>query len=247
MNKTRLLAVIILASILLLAPKASALTAEEIIERVDNNHYVEQARMESELVIKTDRKEMTKELIIYLAGNSALVEFTNATDKGTKYLMIEDDLWISFPDVDDPVRISNRMLEQGMAGSDFSYQDLMEQEQLLELYDFEIIDHQEYQGRASYLIEGVTKDGVNNSYYRRKLWVDQERFVYLKEELYSREGRLLRTIEAEEVEQFGKRWYVTESLIDYKLRSGSKTLFRVTGIDFEPDISEEIFSLQGLK
>ncbi|MCK8826818.1 outer membrane lipoprotein-sorting protein [Natroniella acetigena] len=243
MRRLKLVGFILVASILLLPPGAFALTAEEIIERGDENKYLEQVRMETELIIKDGKRELTKEMIIYIAGDSVVVEFTNPDDKGTKYLKIGDDLWVLFPNAGEPVKISNQMLERTMVSGDFSYQDLMEQEQLLELYEFEIVGEESYQGRDSYLIEGSAKEGVETSYSHRRIWVDQERFIYLKEELYSQQGRLLRTVEAEEVEQFGERWYVTESVINYKLRASSQTVFRIKAIDFEPEISEDTFKL----
>ncbi len=70
---------------------------------------------------------------------NALVEFTNPQDRGIKFLKREDNLWMFFPDAEEIIKISGHMLNQGMMGSDFSYQDIMESDNLTDLYNFEIV------------------------------------------------------------------------------------------------------------
>ena len=48
------------------------------------------------------------------------------------------------------------------------------------------------------------------TYEKRKTWVDQERYIPLKEELFAKSGQLLKKIEMSEVKQFGSRWYPTK-------------------------------------
>ena len=99
------------------------------------------------------------------------------------------------------------MLNQGMMGSDFSYQDIMESDKLTDLYEFELLGEEEIDGRLCYVLEGTAIPGKEVSYYRRKSWIDKERFVGLKEELHARSGCLLKVMTTTKVEQFDDRWY----------------------------------------
>ena len=70
----------------------------------------------------------------------------------------------------------------------------MESDKLTELYDFNLIGEEDLDGRPCYVLEGIAVEGKEVSYYRRKSWVDKERFIGLKEELYARSGRLLKVM-----------------------------------------------------
>jgi outer membrane lipoprotein-sorting protein len=226
---------------------AAEMTAEEIIIQRDNNEYFDSVRLEAEMIIVSGGRKMTKTMIALSDKKNSLVEFTNPQDRGTKFLKREDNLWMFFPDAEDIVKISGHMLNQGMMGSDFSYQDIMESDKLTDLYDFKIIGEEEIDGRPCYVLEGVAREGVKVSYYRRVSWVDKERFIGLKEELYAQSGRLLKETKVNELEKINERWIPVDSLMEDKLRKNTYTEFKISLIDFNPEIPEETFSLQSLK
>jgi len=236
----------ILFSILMVIT-AAEMTAEEIINQRDNNEYFDSVRLEAEMIIVSGGRKMTKTMIALSDKKNSLVEFTNPQDRGTKFLKREDNLWMFFPDAEDIVKISGHMLNQGMMGSDFSYQDIMESDKLTDLYDFKIIGEEEIDGRPCYVLEGVAREGVKVSYYRRVSWVDKERFIGLKEELYAQSGRLLKETKVNELEKINERWIPVDSLMEDKLRKNTYTEFKISLIDFNPEIPEETFSLQSLK
>lgn len=226
---------------------AEELTADEIINRRDENEYVITAYSEAEMIIKNSGRTQTKEMSSWQDEENALAEFTNPRDRGTKFLKRDDDLWMFFPQAEDLVKISGHMLEQGMMGSDFSYQDMLESDKLTELYDFELLGEEEYEGRPVYKLEGVKVPGKEVSYYRRVVWIDQERFVGLKEELYTESGRLLKVSTILEVEEIDGRWYPTQMIMENKLRQNTSTRFIVNEIDFNPELPDHLFTLEHLR
>ena len=241
---------LILLSILLFSFSTSsfAITAEEIIDKRDENEYFESARIKAKMIITNGGREMTKEMISISDGENAYVEFTNPRDKGTKYLKKGDNLWMSFPDAEEVVKISGHMMNQGMMGSDFSYQDIMESTKLTDLYNFEVIDEESiYQGRKTYILEGTAMEGKEVSYYQRKIWIDQERFIALKEELYAQSGRLLKVSTVNEVEEIDGRYFPLRSVMENKLRENTSTEFVVEEISFNPEIEDDTFTLENLQ
>ncbi len=236
----------ILFSCLIIATTAE-MTAEEIILKRDSNEYFDTAQMEAEMIIVSGGRKITKTMLILSDKRNALIEFTNPVDRGTKFLKREDDLWMFFPDAEEIIKISGHMLNQGMMGSDFSYQDVMEADKLTDLYDFEIIKEEEFEGRSCYVLEGIAREGVKVSYYRRISWVDKERFIGLKEELYTKSGRILKETKANVIEEIEGRWVPTNSVMENKLRKDTYTEFTITQIKFNLEIPEETFSLQNLR
>lgn len=231
----------------LLTDSVTAITAVEIINRRDRNEFVEQAKVESEMVIIHGNRKMTKNMVSLIKGKNAFTSFTNPRDRGTKFLKRGDDLWMFFPEAEDIVKISGHMLNQGMMGSDFSYQDMMESDKLIDLYDFKLIGEEELVGRPCYLLEGIAREGKGVSYYRRKTWIDQERFISLKEELYARSGRLLKVTAVNKVEQIDQRWYPVESVMVDQLKKNTRTEFIIKLIEFNPQIPEDTFTLENLQ
>ena len=152
-----------------------------------------------------------------------------------------------FPDAEELIKISGHMLNLGMMGSDFSYQDIMESDKLTDLYDFSLLGEEELNGRPCYVLEGVAVPGKEVSYYRRKAWVDKEKFIGWKEELYARSGRLLKVMETRRIEQIGERWYPMEMVMEDKLRKNTRTEFIVKSIEFNPEIPADTFTLENLR
>jgi outer membrane lipoprotein-sorting protein len=226
---------------------AAEMTAEEIINQRDNNEYFDSVRLEAEMIIVNGSRKITKTMVALSDKKNSLVEFTNPQDRGTKFLKREDDLWMFFPDAEDIVKISGHMLNQGMMGSDFSYQDIMESDKLTDLYDFKILKEEELNGRQCYILEGIAKEGVKVSYYRRVSWVDKERFIGLKEELYAQSGRLLKETKINEINEIEERWIPIDSVMEDKLRKNTYTEFKITQIEFNPEIPEGTFTLQNLR
>ena len=231
----------------LIITTAAEMTAEEIINKRDDNEYFDTAQMEAEMIIVSGSRKITKTMVALTDKKNSLVEFTNSQDRGTKFLKREDDLWMFFPDAEEIIKISGHMLNQGMMGSDFSYQDVMEADKLTDLYNFKIIGEEEFDGRPCYVLEGIAREGVKVSYYRRISWVDKERFIGLKEELYAKSGRILKETKANVIEEIEGRWVPTNSVMENKLRKDTYTEFTITQIKFNLEIPEETFSLQNLR
>lgn len=138
------------------------------------------------------------------------------------------------------------MLRQSMMGSDFSYEDILEARKLLEKYNPIFQKKEQYNGRDCYVLE-LTAITHDVTYYRRVLWVDAERFVILRSELYAKTGKLLKLMTIEKVEKFGSRYYPVHIIMEDKLRENTQTELISNTIEFNIAIPEVIFSRQNLE
>ena len=85
------------------------------------------------------------------------------------------------------------------------------------------------------------------SYQSRKMWIDTERYVPLRQELYAKGGQLLKRISLSEVEKIEGRWFPMKMVYKDVLKQGDGTEFKVTSIRFNQDIPEFIFTKAALK
>lgn len=222
--------------------------AIEILEKVDENMIAKSQIVESEMVIYGRRKSRTVSSKGYSEGDDkSFTEYlAPAREKGTKMLKLADRLWIYSPSTDRIIQLSGHMLRQSVMGSDLSYEDLMEDRELTDMYDAKVIAAETLDNRATWLLE-LTAKVEDVSYTKRKIWVDQERYVPLKEELYAKSGQLLKKTSMSEVTQIDGRWFPKK--VNYKdmLKSGRGTDFIVKTIEFDPDIPDYLFSKAALK
>ena len=63
----------------------SALTAEEIIKRRDDNEHYDTARMEAEMIIVNRNRKLTKTMTIYAQDDNGLAVFSNPRTGGPNF------------------------------------------------------------------------------------------------------------------------------------------------------------------
>jgi len=222
-------------------------SAETIIQKIDDNMSSKNRIFESDMVIYGKRRDRTVTSKSYSEGDDkSMTEYlAPAREEGTKMLKIEDQLWIYSPSSDRTILISGHMLKQSVMGSDLSYEDMMEDRLLTEIYDAKVISSELYEERMCWVLElnAIVDDA---SYDKRKMWVDQERFVPLKEDLFAKSGQLLKTTTLSDVQKIGNRWFPMR--INYKdmLKDGKGTDFIVKDIKLNTKIPAHIFTKASL-
>ena len=161
-------------------------------------------------------------------------------------LKLEDELWIYSPSSDRIIKISGHMLRQSLMGSDLSYEDMMDNTELLEQYDAAVIDSEIIRERDCWIVELQAKTADVN-YQIRKVWVDKNRYIPLKEELYAKSGKLLKKTELFNITKISGRWYPHKIVFKDMLKKGDGTEFIIDEIEFDKEIPEYIFSKASLR
>jgi len=200
------------------------------------------------MIINGRRSSRTITSVSYSEGNlKSFTEYRSpAREQGTKMLKLEDKLWIYSPSTDRIVQISGHMLRQSVMGSDLSYEDMLDERKLTEIYDAKVTGSEEVDGRKTWLLE-LTAKVEDAAYYSQKIWVDCERFVPLKQELFAKSGQLLKRTTLTDIMQVQGRWFPMTMVYKDMLKDGSGTEFRMTSIKFDQDIPEYIFTKASLK
>jgi outer membrane lipoprotein-sorting protein len=221
---------------------------EQILERVDENMSSENRIFESSMTVHGRRSSRTITSVTYSVGDKkAFTEYLSPPrEEGTKMLKLEDQLWIYSPATDRTIQISGHMLRQSVMGSDLSYEDMMDDRKLTEVYDASVIGKEEINGRPVWVLE-LTAKVEDVAYASRKIWIDTERFVPLREELFAKSGQLLKRSTLSHVEQIQGRWFPRVIVYKDMLKQGDGTEFEITRIQFNQDIPEYLFTKAALK
>jgi outer membrane lipoprotein-sorting protein len=222
--------------------------AEQILKKVDKNMISNTKVMESQMTIYGKRRtkiitsrswteEDTKSFTEYLSP---------AADKGTKMLKLDNQLWIYTPETDRTIQISGHMLRQSVMGSDLSYEDMMETRALTDMYSAKKTGNELLEDRTCYILE-LTAKVTDVTYYKQKIWVDAERFVPLKQELYAKSGQLLKRVTFSDVKKIGTRWFPMTVLYKDMLKDGIGTEFKILSIQFDTAIDPMKFNKASLR
>jgi outer membrane lipoprotein-sorting protein len=222
--------------------------AKTILDKVDRNMSSKNRIFESEMIIHGRRTSRTITSVSYSAGiKQSFTEYLSpAREQGTKMLKLENQLWIYSPSTDRIIQISGHMLRQSVMGSDLSYEDMMDDRKLTDIYSATVKGTEAIDGRNTYILELIAKvdDAAYNS---QKIWVDMERFIPLKQEMYAKSGQLLKRTTLSDVRQVQGRWFPMSIVYKDVLKDGEGTEFKMTSVKFDQIIPEYIFTKAALK
>jgi outer membrane lipoprotein-sorting protein len=225
------------------------LTPTQILERVDANMTMSTARVNAQMTI-TYRDGDVRNLVYeaWAQGtDESFLEFTSpARDAGSRFLRIEDAMWIFLPRVGKSVRIQGHMLRQGLMGSDFSYGDASENPSMVDDYEAVLEGEEEIEGRRAYVVD-LTARRNDLAYQKRKIWVDAERWVPLKEERFARSGKLLKTALLSDVRRVGSRWYPFRIEMDDAMQTDTRTVLQMLEVELDVRVPREVFTLPYLE
>lgn len=228
--------------------RTNAQSGDEILKRVDQNMFSETKITVSRMIIHGERGSRTLEVKSWQRGTrESFSEFlAPARDKGTKMLKLQDMLWTYSPSTDRTILISGHMLRQSVMGSDLSYEDMMEDPHLPNLYSAKISSEETVNERPCWVL-ALTSKKEDIAYYSRMIWVDKARYVLLKENLYAKSGRLLKTLDVREVIEVKNRWLAKSIVYKDVLKDGEGTEFLVDSLALEVAIPDYLFSKAALK
>lgn len=220
------------------------MTVVEIIQAMDNNLNAKSRIITSKMVVhgrRTSRTIVSKNWVV--GTDLAFTEYLSPPrEAGTKMLKLGNKLWTYSPQTDRVIQISGHMLRQSVMGSDMSYNDMMEDRPLMELYNATLEGSVEIDGRNHWimLLEAKLK-GL--SYPKRRAWIDKEYFLPTKEELYAKSGKLLKTSTMDGIKKVQGRWFPSRFIYKDELKRNSKgTEWIIDEIEFDSEIPDSRFS-----
>ena len=224
--------------------QSDQMSADDIMKAMDKNLNANSRIMTSKMVVKGRRNNRTIESKNWVVGTElAFTEYLSPPrEAGTKMLKIGEKLYTYSPQTDRVIQISGHMLRQSVMGSDMSYNDMMEDRPMEELYSATIEGLAILDGREHWIM--VLNAKVKGlSYPKRRSWVDKEYLLPKKEELYAKSGKLLKTASLEGIKKIDGRWFPSKFVYKDELKRNSKgTEWIIDNLQFNKKIPDSRFS-----
>ncbi len=208
--------IVILLSILLFANLSYSFTAEEIIQKVDENRSVgtnfemiinmedyRKGQLSDTLTLKGYVKGMDKSMVVFSAPLNM---------KGRKMLMINDDMWVFIPNTQKPVRLtaSQRLLGQASNGDvlkirfSYDYSSVLAGEETVNNIDSE--------SKNCFRLE-LTAKRSGATYTKLTIWVEKEKLYPVKAEFFAMSGKKLKTAFYSNLKEMEGRKIITKTTI----------------------------------
>ncbi len=225
--------------------------AEAILKKVDAQMYTSTAEATASMIITNRRgRETTITSRSWSKGeNTSLVEYlAPAREKGVKMLRLENVLWMYTPQADRVIQISGHMLRQSVSGSDLSYEDMVDNSKLLDIYEAAVVGEETIEDRPCWVLRLRSREGETDvAYAERKVWVDKKRFLPLREERFAKSGTLLKIFEIRSVQKVGTRWYPREMFFKDVLARGQGTRYIIDDIKIGMELPDQLFTKASLR
>ena len=219
------------------------LSAEKLVDAIDSNLNAKSRVLKSTMIVHGRRTSRTIVSKSWVKGiNQAYTEYlAPPREAGTKMLKSGDKLWTYSPQTDRVIQISGHMLRQSVMGSDMSYTDMMEDRPLVDLYNATIEGSEIIDGREHWILFLEAKI-TGLSYPKRRLWIDNEYLLPMKEELYAKSGKLLKTTSMDGVKKIQGRWFPSRFNYKDELKRNSKgTEWLIEDVVFDREIPDSRF------
>lgn len=171
-----------------------------------------------------------------------------ARDKGQIFLKRQRDMWNWIPSINRMIKIPPSMMMQSWMGSDFTNDDLVRANSIVNDYTHKIIGEEVIEDFDCYIIELIPLPEAPVVWGKIKIWLSKSEYFQLKSEFYNDYMELETTQLASEVMQMGDRRL--PSLLSMKKANNPRhmTQLKIEQQEFNiSTINDAFFSQQNMK
>ncbi len=170
-----------------------------------------------------------------------------ARDKGQVFLKRSNDMWNWMPNISRMIKIPPSMMAQNWMGSDFTNDDLVKMNSLVEDYEHKLTGEETIEGFVCHIIELIPKPNSAVVWGKIMVWVAKDEYYQLRVEYYDEDFDLITKMEASDVKQFDDRKLPSKLVMTPLNKKGQQTIMNYKSISFSVDLPESFFSQQNMK
>jgi outer membrane lipoprotein-sorting protein len=170
-----------------------------------------------------------------------------ARDKGQVFLKRLTDMWNFMPAINRMIKIPPSMMSQSWMGSDFTNNDLVKMNSLVEDYTHKILGEENVGDYDCYKIELMPKEDAAVVWGKIVMWIAKNEYYEMKAEFYDEDMKLVNTQIASDIRQFGDRKLPARMEMVPADKPGNKTILQMENMQFNIDLPDSFFSQQNMQ
>ena len=249
MKSNKIISFIILFAGLAVPLVSHGMTATEIIEKADKMYRG--VTSYAEITMKIVKPEWSREISMksWSKGSdySLILITAPARDKGTAFLMRDNEVWNWIPSIERVIKIPPSMMMQSWMGSDFTNDDLVKESSIVIDYTHELLSDSVIDGRECYEIALYPKEEAAVVWGKMIVWITKTDFMQLRIEYYDEDGKLINVMTASEIKTMSGRPFPTYWEMVPVDKPGNVTILTYFVIEFDKPIKDSFFSEQNMK
>jgi len=247
---------LIFSLLFLLALPLFALTGRDIMQKVKDTNNANSTHSLIKLQLIDKNNSVSSRIIeMFETKNSkgeslSLIIFHSpASVKNTRFLSIENkgrdnDQWIYLPALKRVRRIAASEGNKPFMGTDLTYNDMGSRNIDDDIYT--LTGEKNFNGRNCYIVESVPKNTGKSQYSKRISWIDKERTILLKMQMYDKEGKFIKAMLMENIKTIQGHWTPLKTSME-NVQTHHKTIITITKLMYDEKLPSGIFTTRFLQ
>ena len=242
--------------ILLLVPSVfgQELTADDIIQKVNDQFNTETSYGKSKMTIVTtsgQKRTFLQESWSKDQGEKNLVRYLEprrVKDQAVLMLNHADDIWMFFPRTQRVRKLATHAKKQKMQGSDFSYEDMGSGDAFIEDFISKRLEDEQKEEQDCYKLELTRKEEGGSSYSRLIMWIIKENFLPVVIEYYDEKDPtyLLKTMVASDFRVIDGI-PTSMKVVMYNQNDNTQTEMELLEVKYNITLTDDMFTERSLK
>lgn len=230
------------------AGDAIADEARDIVTRAMDRWRGNSSMGEMRMTIHRPDWERSVTLKTWTAGldQSLILVTSPAKDKGNATLLVEQQLWSYSPKINRVIKIPSSMMNQSWLGSDFSNRDITKSTEILNQYNFELLDSQTVDSHTHHIIQATPFLDAPVVWGKEILTIRDD-FVILQQQYFDQDMVLVKTLQTLAITVFDDRPIACHMRISAVETPDQWTDMEVIDATFDVILPDNTFTLSNLR
>lgn len=217
----------------------------DLLNKVDNLYRSKSSKSDIQMVVKNPNWERTLEMTVWTKGMEKTFITINSPkkDKGISTLKRGKEMWNFFPKINKVIKVPPSMMMGSWMGSDFTNDDLVKENTLIEDYksEFGAGNEKEHQ------IILIPKKETVTVWGKVELWINKESLFPVKQEFFDENGKKMRVMSWSKVIQYGDRKLPSTMTLIPLNKKSHETVIIYKSLIFDPKLKKGTFTRKNLQ
>jgi outer membrane lipoprotein-sorting protein len=238
-----------LVSLLSFSPHCQNVDATEIVRKANDlmNGKSNQSTATMTIVRPTWTRKVSMKTWSLGSDYYMILITAPAQDKGQVFLKRHTEMWNWMPAISRIIRIPPSMMGQNWMGSDFTNNDLVKANSIVDDYTHSLLGNETIEGYDCYKIQLIPKPEAAVVWDKIIVWIAKEKYFMLKADFYNEDGELVNEETQSDVKHFGDRDLPSKLVMTPVKEKGKQTIFQFQQLAFNISLKEDFFSQQNIK
>ena len=235
-------------ALLLFSLMTISLQADEVkdlLRKVDELYRSDTSYSQMEMKVTTPDFERMVVMNAWTRGmDYTFIEMLSPRkDKGICTLKRKREMWNFFPKINKVIKVPPSMMLSSWMGSDFTNDDLVKENTLVDDYDGKILKKE----NEMMLIELIPKASAKALWGKIIIYVNYKKLIPIYQEYYDEKGEKIRTMTFKDVKNFsGKMIPAVMELVPHH-KQGHKTVITYRDLKFNVKLKQDTFTRKNLQ